>query len=147
MFCKNQLSAAGMRADIAQINLSTNLKKATLRGLHSQAGDAAEDKLVTCLAGAVYDVCVDIREDSPAYGQWVGVILSAENNMGLYVPKGCAHGYLSLTDDTAVLYFTTQFYIPNTEVGYRYDDPKFGIKWPLDEPYIISDKDKKWRFV
>ena len=144
MFCRNELEAVGINASIAQINLSANNKKGTLRGLHYQLGDAAEDKLVTCISGVIFDVCVDLREDSPTYMEWVGETLSAENGLSLYVPKGCAHGYLSLSDNAGVLYFTTQFYIPNSEGGYRYDDPSFGIKWPLEKPYIMSDKDKNW---
>jgi dTDP-4-dehydrorhamnose 3,5-epimerase len=147
MFCKRELEAAGMCADIAQVNLSTNHKKGTLRGLHYQLGDAAEDKLVTCVSGAIFDVCVDVREGSPTFGQWFGETLSAENGAALYVPKGCAHGYLSLTDASGVLYFTTQFYTPGAESGYRYDDPAFGIEWPLPGPYVISEKDYNWNFI
>ncbi|TCL36124.1 dTDP-4-dehydrorhamnose 3,5-epimerase [Anaerospora hongkongensis] len=147
MFCRRELEAAGLCGDIAQINLSTNRNKGTLRGLHSQSGNASEDKLVTCVQGAIFDVCVDVRKESPTYGEWVGETLSAENGVGLYIPKGCAHGYVSLTDDTQVLYFTTQFYQPNTEEGYRFDDPAFGIEWPISGPYILSEKDKAWAYI
>ncbi|WP_094606111.1 dTDP-4-dehydrorhamnose 3,5-epimerase [Sporomusa silvacetica DSM 10669] len=146
MFCRRELEAAGLCGEIAQMNLSTNRKKGTLRGLHSQSGNAAEDKLVTCVQGAIFDVCVDVRKDSPTYLQWVGETLSEENGFGLYVPKGCAHGYLTLTDDTQVLYLVTQYYTPNTEVGYRFDDPAFGITWPIVAPYIMSEKDKSWEY-
>jgi dTDP-4-dehydrorhamnose 3,5-epimerase len=144
IFCKQQLEAAGIRAGIAQVNLSANYQKGTLRGLHAQKGEFAEDKLVACLRGAIFDVCVDVREDSAAFGQWVGATLSGENGVMLYIPKGCAHGYLTLTDDTQVLYFVTQFYTPGAEVGYRFDDPAFGIAWPLAAPYRMSDKDRNW---
>ena len=146
MFCKRELEFAGLCANIAQVNLSTNHKKGTLRGLHIQEGDGAEDKIVTCLSGAIYDVCVDMRENSQTYLQWIGVTLSEKNGASLYVPKGCAHGYLTLTDDSKVLYFVTQFYAPGTEKGYLYDDPAFGIVWPLQEPFIISDKDRSWMY-
>jgi dTDP-4-dehydrorhamnose 3,5-epimerase len=147
MFCKNELESAGLCVDLAQINLSENFKKGTLRGLHFQKGDAAEDKFVTCIDGEIFDVCVDIREDSPTFGQWVGETLTLENGLGLYVPKGCAHGYLSLTDNSRVLYFTTQFYTPEAESGCRYDDPAFGIEWPLSKPFIMTDKDKNWKLT
>jgi dTDP-4-dehydrorhamnose 3,5-epimerase len=147
IFCKDKLTQAGLRADIMQANLSTNYKKDTLRGLHMQKRDAAEDKIVSCLSGAIFDVCIDMREDSPTYLQWVGEMLSEENGISLYVPKGCAHGYLSLTDNTRVLYFTTQFYAPGAEAGYRFDDPAFGINWPLPQKLIISEKDKNWVYI
>lgn len=141
VFCQNELAAAGILVDIAQINLSRNHKKGTLRGLHSQKGEYAEDKLVACVSGEIFDVCVDVRENSPTFGQWAGEVLSKQNGKMLYVPKGCAHGYLTLSDDTQVLYFVTQFYTPGTEVGYRFDDPAFGIDWPLAAPFVMSEKD------
>jgi len=147
VFCKRELEAIGLNGDLAQINLSTNIRKGTIRGLHSQKDSAAEDKIVTCVRGEVFDVCVDVREGSPTYGAWVGEILSADNGLALYVPKGFAHGYLTLTDDASVLYFVTQYYVPGAEVGYRYDDPAFGIKWLLPPPYIISEKDGSWPYV
>jgi len=147
MFCKRELEEAGLCADIAQVNLSTNYKKGALRGLHTQKGDYAEDKIVTCFKGSIYDVCVDLRNGSPTYLEWVGETLSVENGLALYIPKGCAHGYLSLTDDTMVLYFVTQFYASGAEAGYRFDDPAFGVAWPLPGPYIMSDKDSSWAYV
>ncbi|GHU79432.1 dTDP-4-dehydrorhamnose 3,5-epimerase [Clostridia bacterium] len=146
-FCKRELEAAGLDGSVAQVNLSANFKKGTLRGLHSQRAEYAEDKLVTCMRGAIFDVCVDVREDSPTYLQWIGETLSEDNGAALYVPKGCVHGYLTLTDDTQVLYFVTQFYTPEFEVGYRFNDPAFGIEWPLSEPYIMSNKDKNWELL
>jgi len=147
LFCKNEFEAAGLCADLCQINLSTNVKKGTLRGLHYQKGDYAEDKLVTCARGSVFDVCVDVREGSPTFGQWVGETLTDENGLALYIPKGCAHGYLTLREDAHVLYFTTQFYTPEADSGYRYDDPAFGIEWPLPKPYIMSGKDGGWGYL
>ena len=147
LFCRRELEAAGLCGDIAQANLSTNAHKSTLRGLHTQTDEHAEDKLVICVSGSVFDVCVDVREGSQTFGKWVGETLSAENGLALYVPKGFAHGYLTLTDNAHVLYFVSQFYSPGAEVGYRFDDPAFGIKWPLPQPYIISEKDSQWSYI
>ncbi len=147
MLCRRELEMAGLCGDIAQVNMSTNFKKGTLRGLHSQSGGGAEDKVVSCVAGAVFDVCVDVRSDSPTFGQWVGVTLSDDNGLALYVPKGFAHGYLTLTENAHVLYFVTQFYTPGAEVGYRWDEPVFNIDWPLKEPFIMSEKDKAWLYL
>jgi dTDP-4-dehydrorhamnose 3,5-epimerase len=147
LFCRRELEAAGLSGELAQINLSTNEKPATLRGLHSQQGDAAEDKIVTCVAGAIFDVCVDVREGSPTFGMWHGEMLSSGNGLALYVPKGFAHGYLTLTAGAQALYFVTQFYVPVAERGYRWDDPAFGIEWPLKGPYVISAKDAGWPYV
>jgi dTDP-4-dehydrorhamnose 3,5-epimerase len=139
-----ELQQAGLPAAFVQVNLSQNHRRGTLRGLHAQTGPAAEDKLVACLRGAVFDVCVDLRPGSPTFGRYVGEELSEENGAALYVPKGCAHGYLSLTHNSQVLYFVTQVYTPGAEQGYRYNDPAFGIPWPFPGPYILSDKDAAW---
>jgi dTDP-4-dehydrorhamnose 3,5-epimerase len=147
LFCKQELEAAGLCGELSQINLSTNEKAATLRGLHSQTGEAAEDKLVTCIAGAIFDVCVDVREGSPTLGKWFGETLSSGNGLALYVPKGFAHGYLTLTAGAQALYFVTQFYTPGAERGYRWDDPAFNIEWPLPGPFIMSGKDANWPYV
>jgi len=147
VFCKNELQAAGLCSDMVQANISTNIKQGTLRGLHSQKAEFAEDKLVTCIRGTVFDVCVDVRRDSPTYKQWVGLKLSESNGYALYIPKGCAHGYLSLTDDAHVLYFVSEFYVAASEVGYKWDDPVFGIDWAdhAAPPYTISEKDMSWQ--
>jgi dTDP-4-dehydrorhamnose 3,5-epimerase len=142
-----ELKTAGLYADFVQVNLSHNYKKGTLRGLHSQISTAAEDKLVSCIRGEIFDVCVDVRPDSATYGQYVGEVLSEKNGKMLYVPKGFAHGYLGLTDDSLTLYFVSQYYTPGSEKGYRYDDPFFGIEWPIKPPYIITDKDASWPLV
>jgi dTDP-4-dehydrorhamnose 3,5-epimerase len=142
-----ELKNAGLYADFVQVNLSISYKKGTLRGLHSQIETAAEDKIVSCLSGEIFDVCVDVRPGSPTFGKYVGEVLSEENCKALYVPKGFAHGYLSLTDHSQTLYFVTQFYTPGSEKGYRYDDPAFNIKWPLEQPFIISEKDAAWPLI
>jgi dTDP-4-dehydrorhamnose 3,5-epimerase len=147
LFCGRELGNAGLCAGLAQVNLSVNHHKGTLRGLHTQTGEAVEDKLIACTRGEIFDVCVDVRKQSLTFGGYVGTVLSEENRTMLYIPKGCAHGYLSLSDHSQVLYFVTQFYQPEMETGYRYNDPFFGIRWPLEQPYIISEKDAKWPFL
>ncbi len=147
MFCKKELETQKLCGDIAQVNLSTNIRAGTLRGMHSQSGAFAEDKIVACTAGAVFDVCVDVRKDSPYFGYWIGAELSPENGLSLYVPKGFAHGYLTLLDNSHVLYFVTEFYNPGAEDGYRYDDPAFAIEWPLKPPFIMSEKDASWPHI
>jgi dTDP-4-dehydrorhamnose 3,5-epimerase len=148
-FDKEILEKYGMCADIMQSNLSENLKKYTLRGLHSQKAEYAEDKLIMCTRGKVFDVCVDVRKDSPTYKKYVGAELSEENGRCLYIPKGCAHGYLSLEDDTQTLYFVTHNYVPDSEECYSFDDPAFGIKWPVDDysKLVISDKDRHHPYI
>ena len=139
-FCQNELAQHGLETTIAQANLSFNHRKGTLRGLHMQNPPHGEDKMVRCITGAIYDAIVDLRPGSPTYRQWFGVELSAANRLMLYVPKGFAHGYQSLTDGSEVLYMVTQFYTPGAERGLRWNDPAFGIAWPLPDP-ILSEKD------
>lgn len=143
VFCRRELEEHGLVADVAQANLSVSRKKGTLRGLHYQVPPAAETKLVRCTRGAIYDVLVDLRPGSPTYRRWVGVELTAEDHAMLYVPKGCAHGFQTLTDDAEVFYLVSAFYSPAHERGARYDDPAFGIEWPLDVAEI-SEKDRAW---
>ncbi len=139
-FCQNELAEHGLETTVAQANLSFNHKRGTLRGLHMQNPPHGEDKLVRCITGAIYDAIVDLRPGSPTYRQWFGVELSAANRLMLYVPKGFAHGYQSLTDGSEVLYMVTQFYTPGAERGLRWNDPAFGVAWPLPDP-ILSEKD------
>lgn len=147
MFCKDEFAAVGIDMDIAQINLSVNNKKGTLRGLHYQQGTAAEDKLVTCISGAVFDVCVDVRSSSPTFMQYHGETLSAENGLAMYIPKGCAHGFVTLQDNCSLVYLMSEFYVPNSSSGYRYDDPAFNINWQTEAPYIISEQDLMWGYI
>ena len=126
-----------------QANIAHSNAKGTLRGLHYQVPPYAEAKLVRCTRGAIYDVIVDLRTASPTYKKWIGVELSADNHRMLYVPEGFAHGYQTLTDDAEVFYMVTAFYAPGAERGIRYDDPAFGITWPV-EVQVISEKDKSW---
>lgn len=142
-WCAREFAAAGLSTRIAQANAATTTHRGTLRGMHYQLPPAAEAKLVTCTRGAVHDVVVDLRPESPTFGEHVGVEISADNGLAVYVPELCAHGYLSLTDDVEVRYQVSEFYAPAQERGFRWDDPRFAIEWPI-EPVVVSDKDRAW---
>jgi dTDP-4-dehydrorhamnose 3,5-epimerase len=142
-WCKKEFSDQGLAADICQVNFSQNHLAGTLRGLHMQTDPHGEAKLVRCTRGSIFDVAVDMRESSPAYLHWLGFELSAENRSALFIPEGFAHGYQTLSDNTEVFYLVSEFYTPGAEVGFRYDDPKIGVEWPVDVQ-VISDKDKAW---
>lgn len=142
-FDAHQFEERGMRPLVAQCNLSYNKVKGTLRGMHMQLAPATEPKLVRCTRGAVYDVIVDMRPDSPTYLQHVGVELSADNHRQLYVPDMFAHGYLTLTDHAEVAYQVGEFYSPGHERGLRFDDPALGIEWPIPVE-VLSSKDASW---
>lgn len=144
-FCRKEFEAHGLNADIAQANIGVSRLRGTLRGLHYQVSPHEETKLVRCTAGAVFDVIVDLRRESPSYKQWIGVELNAENHTMLYVPEGCGHGYLALADNTEVFYLVSQFYSPGAERGARWNDPAFAIEWPPVESLVISDKDAGWQ--
>jgi len=139
-FCQHEMAAHGLETTVAQANLSFNHRRGTLRGMHYQAAPHSEVKMVRCVNGAIWDAIVDLRPESPTHGQWFGVELSAANRRLFYVPKGFAHGYQSLTDGSEVLYMVTEFYAPGAEQGLRWNDPAFGIAWPIAEP-ILSPKD------
>jgi len=142
-FCAKEFEEHGLKPMVAQCNMSFNYKKGTLRGMHYQLSPAAETKLVRCIRGAIYDVIIDIRPDSPTYMQHFGIELTADNRKALYVPEMFAHGYQALTDDAEVVYQVGEFYSPGYEQGLRYDDPTFGIEWPIPVT-VISEKDAKW---
>ncbi|MGQ9870769.1 dTDP-4-dehydrorhamnose 3,5-epimerase [Leptodesmis sp.] len=142
-FCAKEFEQHGLKPTIAQCNLSFNYKTGTIRGMHYQVPPAAETKLVRCTKGAIYDVIVDLRPDSPTYRQHIGVELTADNRRALYVPELFAHGYQALTDGAEVVYQVGEFYTPGYERGLRYDDPAFGISWPLPVT-VISEKDASW---
>jgi dTDP-4-dehydrorhamnose 3,5-epimerase len=142
-FDARQFEERGMRPLVAQCNVSWNRVKGTLRGMHMQLAPATEPKLVRCTHGAVYDVIVDMRPDSPTYLQHVGVELSADNRRQLYVPDMFAHGYLTLTDGAEVSYQVGEFYSPGHERGLRHDDPALGIEWPIPVT-VLSPKDAAW---
>jgi dTDP-4-dehydrorhamnose 3,5-epimerase len=115
-----------------------------LRGMHFQRAPHQEVKFIRCSRGALYDVIIDLRQDSPTYKRWVGVELSAENRRALYVPRGLAHGFQTLEDDVEVFYMMSDFHSPNAEAGVRWNDPAFDIEWPVAEPTDISEKDVSW---
>lgn len=140
-FCKNEFENVGLNTGIVQINNSLSADKGTLRGMHYQLAPKAEDKVVRCIRGSLFDVIIDLRENSATFKQWFGIELSAENRKMLYVPKGFAHGFITLEDKTEVFYLVTEFYCPQYERGLRYDDPTFCMQWPI-EPVVISEKDK-----
>jgi dTDP-4-dehydrorhamnose 3,5-epimerase len=139
-FDRAKFAEHGIAGEIVQSNLSFNLKKGTLRGMHFQVEPKAQPKLVRCTAGSVYDVIVDLRPKSETYCKWFGTELSAENHRSLYIPKGFAHGFITLSDNAELLYDMFEWYAPETAQGVRFNDPIFGIKWPIDVA-IISDRD------
>jgi dTDP-4-dehydrorhamnose 3,5-epimerase len=143
IYCRKSFAGHGIDFAPQQNSLSHNIKAGTLRGMHFQRGDAAEQKLVTCLRGKIYDVAVDLRKDSPSYKKWFGVELDAETGHGLYIPKGVAHGFITLSENADVLYQIDGVYNPAAASGVRWDDSAFGINWPR-EPVVISDRDKNW---
>jgi dTDP-4-dehydrorhamnose 3,5-epimerase len=141
VFCRDEFQAQGLELSVAQSNVSFNEHGATLRGLHYQIRPHGEAKLVRCTMGAIFDAIVDLRPDSLTLRHWYGVELNANNHRMLYVPVGFAHGYLTLIDRTEVFYQVSEFYNAEFERGMRWDDPAFGIQWPLP-PELISDKDR-----
>lgn len=142
-FDAREFAARGLRGTVAQCNVSYNRRRGTLRGLHLQLPPAAETKLVRCTRGAIHDVIVDLRPDSPTYLRHYGVELSAANRLQLYVPELCAHGFVTLDDDVEVSYQTGEYYTPGQEAGLRWDDPMLGIAWPT-KVEVVSDKDAAW---
>jgi dTDP-4-dehydrorhamnose 3,5-epimerase len=144
LFCEREFSEAGLVSHFVQVNNALSRNKGTLRGMHYQLGDAAEVKLVRCIRGALWDVILDLRPNSPTFGKWFGAELNEDNRLMMYVPKGFAHGLITLRDDTEALYLASDFYAPKQERGVRWDDPRFGIAWPLAQTEI-STKDATWR--
>lgn len=145
-FCAQEFADAGIPMEIKQANMSLNAETGTLRGLHFQRAPAQETKFVRCVAGALFDVIVDNRPESPTYLQSFGAELSAENGRALYVPKGFAHGFLTLTPSAMAHYLVDEFYTPGVEGGLRYDDPALCIDWP-GPVNVISEKDAAWPLI
>jgi dTDP-4-dehydrorhamnose 3,5-epimerase len=141
-WCKEEFEEHGLNNSMVQCNLSKSFKKGTLRGMHYQIEPHQEDKLIRCIEGTIYDVIIDLRKDSESYLNWFGIELSKENSRMLYAPKGTAHGFQTLEDNSTVFYMVTEFYNPQAERGLRWDDPAFGIDWPL-EVAEISERDTK----
>jgi len=142
-WCRREFEAHGLNPNLAQCNVSFNTKKGTLRGMHFQAKPYEEAKLVRCTMGSVYDVIVDLRQDSLSFRKHMGVILTSDNRKMLYVPEGFAHGFLTLEDNTEIHYQMSEFYTPEYARGFRWNDPAFGIEWP-SEVIIISDRDRNY---
>jgi len=142
-FCEREFAAAGLETRFVQHSTSTNAQKGTLRGMHFQRAPHGETKVVTCLKGAMLDVIIDLRPASPTFKRWQGFELSAANRRRLYVPEGFAHGFQTLTDDVEVAYLISAFYEPSAGTGVRWNDPAFGIAWPLPIT-VMSDKDRAW---
>lgn len=142
-FCEHEFAAHGLCTRFVQCNISFNKRKGTIRGMHYQVAPHAEAKLVRCTMGAIYDVIIDLRPGSPTFAQWVAVELTAQNRRMVYVPEGLAHGFQTLEDNTEVFYQMSEFYHPECARGVRWNDPAFGIKWPLT-PVIISARDQSY---
>jgi dTDP-4-dehydrorhamnose 3,5-epimerase len=142
-WCQTEFKDHGLNPALVQCNISFNGRKGTLRGMHYQLAPYAEAKLIRCTRGAIYDVIVDLRRESPTFKQWVAVVLTAEKRNMAYVPEDCAHGFLTLEDDTEVLYQMSQFFSAESARGVRWDDPAFQIAWP-HEIAVISERDKNY---
>jgi dTDP-4-dehydrorhamnose 3,5-epimerase len=143
-FCQNEFRERGLKAVIAQANIASNLKKATLRGMHFQYPPAAETKLVRCTRGAILDIIVDLRPESPTYLEHIAVELNEDDMTALYVPERFAHGYQALRDKTDTSYQVGEFYTPDAEGGLRFDDPQMSLQWPLPVS-LVSPKDQAFR--
>lgn len=142
-WCREEFSRHGLDARLVQCSISFNRRRHTLRGMHYQAEPHQEPKLVRCTRGRMWDVVLDLRRDSPAFRRWHGVELTAENRRALFVPAGCAHGFLTLEDNVEVLYQMGEFYHPESARGVRWNDPAFGIAWPADAP-LLSERDASY---
>jgi dTDP-4-dehydrorhamnose 3,5-epimerase len=143
IWCQDEFAQHGINANWVQANVGYSGRAGTLRGMHYQQDPHAEAKLVRCTRGAVYDVALDLRPTSPTYLRWVGVTLDADSRAMLYIPEGCAHGYQTLADDSEIIYFTSAAYARDAATGARYDDPAFGIDWPIAVE-VISPQDAGW---
>ncbi|HXM81120.1 MAG TPA: dTDP-4-dehydrorhamnose 3,5-epimerase [Burkholderiales bacterium] len=142
-YCEREFAEHGIPFRVVQCNTSYNARRGTLRGMHYQEGAAAEERLVRCTAGAIYDVVVDLRKESPTRLKWFAAELSAENRSMIFVPKGFAHGFMTLCDGAEVFYQMSQFYEPAAARGVRWNDPRLAIRWPKGEP-ILSDRDRSY---
>ena len=145
-FCQDEFRRLGLEPEIAQCNVSWNPRRGTLRGLHYQAAPHEEVKVVRCTRGAIWDVIVDMREGSATRWRWHGVELNADNRLALYVPRGFAHGFQTLLDESEVLYQMSESYYPDLARGLRWDDPKLRISWPVPGP-IVSPRDRNYSLL
>lgn len=144
-FCNKVLSEHGLSFNMLQSNVAFNHHPNTLRGMHFQIPPFCEEKIVSCMSGAIYDVIIDLNRESPTFGKSFGITLSGENRLSIFVPKGFAHGYLTLTENTSIHYMVSEYYTPSHESGVRWNDAAFGIEWPLKKNLIISSKDEQWK--
>ena len=140
-WCENEFREHGLETRVVQCNMSYNHEAGTLRGLHFQRPPHSETKVIRCTRGAIWDVIVDLREESPTYKEWFGIELTAENRRMLYVPEQFAHGYVTLAPGAEIFYQVSEFYSPSHEGGIRWNDPAIGIQWPESDIRVISDKD------
>src|SRR5437016_1465561 len=141
-FCEREFAEHGLNTRWPQCNLTLTKKRGTIRGMHFQAEPRPEIKLIRCAVGAIYDVLVDVRQDSPTFGKWEGFELTSANRKMLYAPAGVAHGFQTVVDDAEVFYHMSDFYVPELVRGVRWDDPEVGIKWPISDA-VLSEKDKR----
>jgi len=142
-WCEKEFENNKLNPKLVQCNVSFNARKRTLRGMHLQAAPYAETKVVRCTSGAIYDVVVDLRPHSPTFKKWISVTLTAANRHMIYIPEGCAHGFLTLENETEVFYQMSEFYHPESAQGVRWDDPAFQIVWP-GEAEVISERDRTY---
>ncbi len=144
IFCQEEFRTQGLADTFVQSSLSYNRRKGTVRGMHYQVEPHAETKLVACVEGRIFDVCIDLRLGSPTHGQWLGVELSSRNRQMIYIPTGFAHGFQTLEDHSTVLYQISSPFQARAARGIRWNDPRVGVVWPLGEPLVISEKDRGW---
>lgn len=142
-FCREEFKKQGLAFEPVQCSTSFNALRGTLRGLHYQAAPQAEAKLIRCTRGRIFDVAVDLRPNSPTFKKAAGEILSADNGLQVYIPKGCAHGFITLDEHSEILYMMDELYVPAAARGVRWNDPAFGIRWP-EAPLVMNDRDKGW---
>jgi len=145
-WCIKEFTDAGINFVPVQANIGFSRLKGTIRGMHFQSSPALEAKLVRCTRGSLFDVVVDLRENSPTRHKWYGIELRSDNYQMLYIPEGCAHGYQTLEDNTDLYYMTSQYFAPNAAKGVRFDDPAFGVVWPLP-PTAMSEQDRNWPLI
>jgi dTDP-4-dehydrorhamnose 3,5-epimerase len=142
-FCVDEFAQHGLETYVAQCSTSTNRPRGTLRGMHLQRAPHEETKLVRCTRGAAFDVVVDLRPESPTFGEWLSLELYAGARTEIYVPRGCAHGLLTLEEHTQIEYLISTPYAPEASIGFRWDDPGVAIKWPF-VPGVLSERDRTW---
>lgn len=142
-WCQKEFGDHGLSSKLVQCSISLSTRRGTLRGIHYQAAPFAETKVVRCISGAIYDVVLDLRRESPTFKEWFAMVLSADNRHSLYIPEGCAHGFLTLTDESEILYQMSEFYNPEAGRGVRWNDPSFQIAWP-EKVEVISERDRTY---